>query len=642
MELNKALFIGIAILSGVLFIALVVLFFVSRKTQKTMNSVLQIMLAPERAKINDATRVLESIMALEMSKISACFQNIHQTLKSQIDAANELQNEFEKKNTALVATANDAVGRVSQMSGRMDNTVSGLKEIVESSSWADVSTATDRFASTVSETLEKITTTTTESANKISQINGTIDNWNNANQQLANDLQQALDKNTDSFQNLTTASDNMREHISTLGQSVADGFSNIKTSAADYEKVLDNNNKILNTYLTKLDTFGKQSKKQLAGQMTTLTNTANVVGAQVLLAESSVEKQARKLTDMVETMMASATETETAVRNISNELTGLTNHFEGEIKDFATGVVSQLESVSGVANTTLKDTKAAANAFSESVKTMATGVRETLIEMNTAHTQLSQQSESLIKVSTETTAQLKPLSELIEKYYAALPDLAQTSGAAGETLGKIIQALEEKISNIRATVEQSTATVSESAARLEGLAGQSRQQMIDLMSDYAKAVDTMQTLNKQMMVARAAAPMDAIANAGTAAPMPRASSRDFLAQSGREFDKMYEQTIDLTRAMSSDIPDVVWKKYHGGDKTIFAKWLAKTIKATNKKQIQELVKSDSVFRSQATQFVRSFDKIMTAARQTDEADKLAAALVKTDLGAIYTALSQHL
>lgn len=105
---------------------------------------------------------------------------------------------------------------------------------------------------------------------------------------------------------------------------------------------------------------------------------------------------------------------------------------------------------------------------------------------------------------------------------------------------------------------------------------------------------------------------------------------------------MYEQTIDLTRAMSSDIPDVVWKKYHGGDKTIFAKWLSKTIKATNKKQIQELVKSDSVFRSQATQFVRSFDKIMTAARQTDEADKLVAALVKTDLGAIYTALSQHI
>ena len=66
------------------------------------------------------------------------------------------------------------------------------------------------------------------------------------------------------------------------------------------------------------------------------------------------------------------------------------------------------------------------------------------------------------------------------------------------------------------------------------------------------------------------------------------------------------------------------------------------IKATDKKQIRELLKSDSVFRSQATQFVRSFDKIVAAARNTDQADKLVAALIKTDLGVIYSALSPNL
>ena len=340
--------------------------------------------------------------------------------------------------------------------------------------------------------------------------------------------------------------------------------------------------------------------------------------------------------------MASATETESAVRGISTELSGLTNHFENEIKDFAGDVVSELKTVSGVANDTLKDTKTAANAFSESVKSMATGVRETLIEMNAAHTQLTGQSEGLIKMSMETTAQLKPLSELIDKYYEALPELARQSGDAGIGLGKIVSELDEKIAAIQETVEKSTVAVADSAVKLENLAGQSRQQMIDLMSDYAKAVDTMQTLNKQMMVARAAAPMEAIKSAGTAAPMPRASGRDFLESTTHEFDKMYEQTIDLTRAMGGEIPDVVWKKYHDGDKTIFAKWMAKIIKAADKKQIRDLLKSDSVFRSQATQFVRSFDKIVGAARQTDNADKLVAGLIKTDLGIIYSALSAQI
>jgi hypothetical protein len=94
--------------------------------------------------------------------------------------------------------------------------------------------------------------------------------------------------------------------------------------------------------------------------------------------------------------------------------------------------------------------------------------------------------------------------------------------------------------------------------------------------------------------------------------------------------------------MGGEIPDVVWKKYHDGDKTIFAKWMAKIVRAADKKRIRDLLKSDSVFRSQATQFVRSFDKILVAAKQTDAPDKLSATLIKTDLGVIYSALAAQL
>ena len=626
-----------ALLVGVL----IALFFISRRSQRVMQSMLDIITAPDRAKVVDASRVLQTIMADEIAKISGCFAEIRDTLKSQIGVAEKLRDELASRNEALVNIANDAVMRVSQMTDRVDNTVAGLRGVVDSDAWGDVANATDRFAATVGETLTKITATTKDSSDKIAMIDEKIANWTENTTNLANGLNGAIDTATEKFQQMTNESDGMKNEISELAKSAVEGFGNIKTSATNYEGVMNNNNKILNAYLTKLETFDRQSKKQLTSQMNTLTNTANIVGAQVMLTESSVEKQLRKLTEIVETVIKSATETESSVRGISSELSGLTNHFETEIKEFATDVVSELQTVSGVANTTLKDTKAAAGAFSESVKSMATGVRETLIEMNAAHTQLSGQSEGLIKMSVDTTAQLKPLSELIEKYYATLPALAQSSDDAGMRLGAIVAELDKKISDMRDTVTGATESVSESATKLDTLAGQSRQQMIDLMSDYAKAVDTMQTLNKQMAVARAAAPMEAISTATKGNPMPRASSHDFLAQSTREFDKMYEQMIDLTRAMGNDIPDVVWKKYHDGDKTIFAKWMAKVVKAANKKQIRDLLKADSVFRSQATQFVRAFDRIITAAKQTDTADKLTAALLKTDLGIIYSALSSQ-
>ena len=640
MDLNNTWFIVSACLGGLLFIMLVALYFISRKSQRIMQSMVYIITEPNRARIQDASRVLQTIMADEIKKISTCFQTMHETLRTQIVAADELREKLGAQNEELIGLANDAVARVAQMSGRIDNTVSGLREVVNSEAWGDVTNATDRFASTVENTLTQIQNTTTDSTNKITQIDDTIGKWTENSEKLNDVLQKSIDDNTEHFEKMTSEAEKTQERISELAKSTTEGFSDIKNVASNYEDVLKDNTKIISTYLTKLDSFDKQSKKQLNAQATTLTNTANLLSAQVLLTETSVEKQIRKLTNAVETVITSATETESAVRGISSELSGLTNHFESEIKDFATDVVSELKTVSGVADATLKDTKASANAFSESVKAMATGVRETLIEMNTAHTQLAGQSEGLIKMTTDTTAQLRPLSELIEKYYVALPDLVKTSGDAGTSLAKVVSELDEKIASIRATVEESSASVSESATKLDNLAGQSRQQMIDLMSDYAKAVETMQTLNKQMMVARAAAPMDAIGAVPTTAP--RASSRDFIAQSTREFDKMYEQTLDLTRAMGGDIPDIVWKKYHDGDKTIFAKWMAKMVKATNKKQIRDLLKSDSVFNSQATQFVRSFDKIMTAAKQTDTPDKLAAALLKTDLGIIYSALAPQI
>lgn len=640
MDISNIMLIISASIGGILFVMLIALYFISRKSQRVMQSMISIITDPNRARIQDASRILQTIMADEIKKIAACFQTMHKTLRTQIAAADELREKLGVQNEELVKLANEAVARVSQMSGRIDNTVTGLREIVNSDAWGDVTNATDRFASTVENTLTQITNTTTDSTDKIKQIDDTVEKWTETSEKLNTALQKSMEDNTEHFEKMTDESGKFQERISELATNTTEGFTNIKDVASNYENVLKDNNKIISTYLAKLDSFDKQSKKQLNSQATTLTNTANLLSAQVLITETSVEKQIRKLTEAVEAVITSATETESAVRGISSELSGLTNHFESEIKDFANDVVTELKTVSGVANATLKDTKTSANAFSESVKAMATGVRETLIEMNTAHTQLAGQSEGLIKMTTDTTAQLRPLSELIEKYYVALPDLVKSSGDAGASLAKVVSELDAKIASIRATVEESSVSVSESANKLDDLAGQSRQQMIDLMSDYAKAVETMQTLNKQMMVARAAAPMDAIGAVPSAAP--RVSSRDFVAQSTREFDKMYEQTLDLTRAMGTEIPDVVWKKYHDGDKTIFAKWMAKMLKATNKKQIRDLLKSDSVFNSQATQFVRSFDKIMVAAKQTDTPDKLAMALLKTDLGVIYSALAPQI
>lgn len=640
MDLLQGLIILTGVLSGLLVVVLFVLFFVSRKTQKTMQSVVDIMTKPERAKVGEAVRVLNTILADEILKIEQSFQTMRDALKTQIDYANELKDSLSVQNEKLVGLADDATKKLVTMSGRLDNTVSGLNAIVESGSWNDIKNVTEGFNNTINELLNKIDAVSGEVSERTTQVQTQITSWIEEGKNLSETLQNQFDNNTEQMKNMNAESDSMQAKLSDLAKSTADGFNEVKTASAGYEDVMVRNDRMLDGYLEKMSSFAKQSNKQLVSQMNSVSNTANVVGGQVRLVETSIDRQYRRLADVVEALMKSATETEAAVRGVSSELSTLTNVFDGKVKDFTAGVVSELQTVSGVANVTLENTKTAANAFSDSVKAMETGVRETLIKMTTAHTQLSGQSESLIKMSNDTTAQLQPLSALIERYYAALPDLARGSVETSEKLEGIVGSLTEKLNLMKETVAESTGAVSESAIKLEELAGESRQQMIDLMSDYAKAVDTMQTLNKQMMVARASAPMDAI-KAMPSTPVGHISSQDFMVQSEQLLATLHEQSMDLTRVSGAEIPDVVWTKYHAGDKAVFSKWLAKMLAAADKKQIRDMIKSDTVFRRQATQFVRSFDKVLNMANQTDNPNKVAGMLIKTELGSIYIALKSY-
>jgi len=639
--MNQTIFILLLVIGFLLVVALGFVFFISRKSQRVMESLLDIMTSPEQAKIKDATRVLQSLLKDEIDKIDVNFQTMANALNAQIQHAEQIKQNLVEQNEKLVMLADDATKKIANMSQRLENTTDGLQNIVNSDAWADVQHTTDNFSANLEGLLNKIADTANTTTEKSVQINEQINQCIENEKQISGQLQSSFAANDESMKNITDSANQLQQQLTDLSTNVVDGFNNIKSSSSEYDDTMHKNDKLLNDYLTKLSEFTKRSGKELIKQSNTLTETANIVASAVRLAESSIEKQTRKLESAIESLNNSTTTTQNSVRGVTNELAGLTNKFNDEIHDFSVGVVKELQDVSGVANTTLENTKSAATEFADSVKSMGIGVRETLIEMNKAHTQLSGQSENLIKMSTETTEQLKPLSELIEKYYKALPDLSMGSKEMSENIEQIVNTLVEKINLMKTTISESLENINSSSSQLGNLAGESRQQMIDLMADYTKAVDAMQSLNKQMMVARAAAPMEAIkvAPAPTYKPL---NSKDFLNSVDKTFTKLYEQSVDLTRATGTDIPDVVWKKYNDGDTKIFAKWLVKMLNASDKKQIRELLKNDKVFNSQATQFVRNFEKVLVGADQTNDADKVKATLLKTDLGTIYTAIHANM
>ena len=639
--MNQTLLIVSCLLGGLLFITLICLFFISRKSQRVMHSLLEIITHPEQTKLQSAVRILDVLFKDEISKIDTNFKNMSDTLRNQIERSEQIKTQLSTETNNLVGLADEATKKIANMAQRLENTINDLQNIVSSSGWVEIHHTTDQFSAGVDELLNKIQNTTTSTSDNALKIQEQITQCIDIEQQISDKLQSSFNTNTENMDALTKSAENLQQQLTNLGVSVTDGFTNVKNASTEYDETMHKNDKLLSDYLTKMTEFSKRADKELVKQVNTMTETANVVGARVRLSESSIDKQIRKLESVIEALNNSTNTTKLSVSGISTELSGLTNRFNSEIHDFSTSVVKELQEVSGVANTTLESTKVAATEFADSVKNMGVGVRETLIEMNKAHTQLSGQSESLIQLSKDTTEQLKPLSELIERYYKALPDLSQGSKDISDNLNTIVNDLVDKINTMRTTINESLTDINQSSVQLGDLAGQSRQEMIDLMSDYAKAVEAMQSLHKQMMVARATAPMEAI----KAAPIPNhkpISTKDFLGTVDAIFNKLYEQSVDLTRALGADIPDIVWKKYNNGDNKIFAKWLVKMFAATDKKQIRELFKTDNVFQSQSVQFMRNFEKILDGVEQTDDAIKVKTAVLKSDLGTIYTAIKKSL
>ncbi len=628
-------------LAGLLFVTLICLFLISRKSQRVMHDLLEILTNPERVKLQSAVRVLDALFKDEINKMNDNFIAATRTLNSQIEHTEQIKQDLTVRTDRLNEIADDATRKIANMSQCLENTVIDLQNTISSTGWTEVQHTTETFTAHIDELLNKIQNATTSSAENSNKIQEQITKCIESEQQMSDQLQTSLKTNTENMVALTASTTELQQQLDSLSTNVTDGFNNVKTASNDYDETMRKNDKLLNDYLTKMSEFSKRADKELVKQLNRMTETANVVGARVRLSETSIDKQIHKLESAVETLNESTTTTKTSVNDVANELSGLTNRFNTEIHDFSNNVVKELQNVSGVANTTLENTKTAATEFADSVKGMGIGVRETLIEMNKAHTQLSGQSENLIKMSKDTTEQLKPLSELIERYYKALPDLSQGSKDISENLDAIVNALVEKIGVMKTTISESLQNINRSSAQLGDLAGQSRQQMIDLMSDYTKAVDAMQSLNKQMMVARASAPMEAIKVAPSLNYKPL-NTKDFLNAVDNILKNLYEQSVDLTRALGTDIPDVVWEKYNNGDNKIFAKWLVKMFNVTEKKQIRELLKSDNVFLSQASQFIRNFEKILNTANQTNDADKVKNTILKSDLGTIYTTIKKNI
>ena len=132
--MNQTLLIVSCLLGGLLFITLICLFFISRKSQRVMHSLLEIITHPEQTKLQSAVRILDVLFKDEISKIDTNFKNMSDTLRNQIERSEQIKTQLSTETNNLVGLADEATKKIANMAQRLENTINDLQNIVSSRS----------------------------------------------------------------------------------------------------------------------------------------------------------------------------------------------------------------------------------------------------------------------------------------------------------------------------------------------------------------------------------------------------------------------------------------------------------------------------------------------------------------------------
>ncbi len=633
----------------------------TRKSEKTMESMVLFLTEPSRANVEDARILLQNVMERELAHLDGAFQKIYQVLELHAERADQIEQRLTEHNKQLTTSANVASDRIGDVSRHLSDQLQIFNNLLTSKQWSELKSASENFNSEVKGLFGEAESLADIIVDRTKRIQSQIDSWSESGKNIEQQLNQTSDRTAHQLNSYVIEADTLNEKLGIIMKTTQTEFKEIQSESKKLGAALGENEHLVQAQLEDLKNYTKQSQSLLQSQLNGMINTANAVGTQIRLAESSIEKQEKGLQNAIKELMDYAKNTESYVKNISSEITSLTARLQNEMKDFSNDMVKDLHSVTQVADTTLSQTERATETFSRSVQTMADSVRETLTEITQIHEKLSTQAGGLISMTKETVEQLSPMATIITSYNEALPALtSETRGfidvfggqlkafeteAHGMTdqLAANISALDNKIKGLRESTDSSVESVAGSSHKLELMTEQSRQQMIDLLGDYQKTLDQMNEIHEKMAVLAAKKVMLNIADENDRPTRaPSTTTESFMRSSERIVEKLHAMSIDLTKLTGAAIPDTVWDRYNAGDKTIFSKWFSKMIKSADKKKVQELFKSDAAFRSHATTFIKGFQRMMNDAESTDNPEILTQTLLKTDLGQMYMALRAYL
>lgn len=153
---------------------------------------------------------------------------------------------------------------------------------------------------------------------------------------------------------------------------------------------------------------------------------------------------------------------------------------------------------------------------------------------------------------------------------------------------------------------------------------------------------TAERLSRQMIsVAETAAAVEArIAQAD--ARLEQASSDDLARRSNLLIEALNSASIDVAKALSTEVSDTAWATYLKGDRGIFTRRAIRLLDGGDAKAVARRYGEDAEFRESVSRYIHDFEALMRRTMAERDGNALSVALLSSDVGKLYVALAQAL
>jgi ABC-type transporter Mla subunit MlaD len=116
--------------------------------------------------------------------------------------------------------------------------------------------------------------------------------------------------------------------------------------------------------------------------------------------------------------------------------------------------------------------------------------------------------------------------------------------------------------------------------------------------------------------------------------------RDLFLKTARfVIEDLNSTAIDLSRALFDEVPEADWKRYAGGDRSVFTRTLLRgrnTVASTGR--VAEKVRHNEEMRRYVTQYIDQFERLLAEARECDPEQLLHSTFLTADVGKLYLML----